>query len=233
MARASSRLVVRLVSYNILTPPYALSHVCDPAFLAEDYRLRLLQEKLEAEMAQRSIICLQEVGLEWSGKLAAYFSASCYAFMSTSYGNPGSQVRAQERDPGYLRPGIPSHFTQCIPYPTRAVHGRSSSMAEGLLLRDCIACGTRRRRQTATAGTRDLERVAKWGHQWDTCDTAPLHLGRYSSSQRHQQQQQQQHRSAAPRQCTPRACAGPGHVRRRDHWGREGGRAVDGSGPVC
>ena len=94
MARTSgaARLIVRVVSYNILTPPYASSHVCDPAFLSDTYRLRLLEEKLGAEVALRSVICLQEVGLEWSGKLSSYFSSSGYAFLSTSYGSRGSQV---------------------------------------------------------------------------------------------------------------------------------------------
>ena len=88
---------MRIASYNILTPPYASSHVCEATFLSEAYRLELLKGKLNSEISLRSIICLQEVCLDWAGKLSAFFASAEYAFMVANYGSPGSQVTSSAR----------------------------------------------------------------------------------------------------------------------------------------
>jgi mRNA deadenylase 3'-5' endonuclease subunit Ccr4 len=46
-----------------------------------------LQRKLEDEIAKNSIVCLQEVSLNWCGKLFAFFANNNYTMLVSNYGN--------------------------------------------------------------------------------------------------------------------------------------------------
>jgi len=78
----------RIVSYNILTQKLIseikLPH-CDPKYIQEDFRRDLLRKVLEAEVKQRSIICLQEVNTEWASWLYTWFDYRNYYFINTQY----------------------------------------------------------------------------------------------------------------------------------------------------
>ncbi len=81
---------VRVASYNVLSshlaePGYFTK--CEPRFLEPGYRLQKLQVKLEGEIAQRAVICLQEVSITWVGTLHVYFGKRGYTLVPALYGN--------------------------------------------------------------------------------------------------------------------------------------------------
>lgn len=45
-------------------------------------RLKLLKKKLDNEVSNKAIICLQEVSTLWSGDLHTYFAGKGYAFIT-------------------------------------------------------------------------------------------------------------------------------------------------------
>ena len=81
---------VRVASYNVLSshlaePEYFTK--CKPRFLEQAYRLQKLQVKLETEIAQRAVICLQEVSITWVGSLHVYFAKRGYTLVPALYGH--------------------------------------------------------------------------------------------------------------------------------------------------
>mmetsp|Transcript_21305 Transcript_21305/g.37290 ORF Transcript_21305/g.37290 Transcript_21305/m.37290 type:complete len:427 (-) Transcript_21305:287-1567(-) len=81
----------RVVTYNVLSSRLAgedhFTH-CKPEDLDARNRLPRIIEKLEKEVRQDSIICLQEVSYDWAGKLATYFQQNDYFFFTGLYGKP-------------------------------------------------------------------------------------------------------------------------------------------------
>lgn len=80
---------VRICSYNVLSshlsePTYYT--YCRPEWLSPEHRLSVLKTKLDGEVAQGSIICLQEVSNPWAGHLHAYFSRRGYSLITGLYG---------------------------------------------------------------------------------------------------------------------------------------------------
>lgn len=80
---------IKFTSYNVLSshlsePTYFLA--CNPAWLDPDYRLKLLKSKLDAEVKDNAVICLQEVSHKWAGVLHAYFSERGYHLVTGLYG---------------------------------------------------------------------------------------------------------------------------------------------------
>ncbi|CAN0399712.1 unnamed protein product [Ectocarpus sp. 8 AP-2014] len=79
----------RVATYNILC-----SHLaeptrfpqCSPRNLDAPTRLKRVKHKLDAEISKGSVICLQEVGIQWAGDLHVYFMARGYAFVTAHYG---------------------------------------------------------------------------------------------------------------------------------------------------
>lgn len=88
--RSLSKMSVKITSYNVLSthlgaPDYFTS--CNPKYLDANYRLNKLKEKLDVEINQNSIICLQEVSNTCAGSLHSYFSKKGYHFITGLYGN--------------------------------------------------------------------------------------------------------------------------------------------------
>jgi hypothetical protein len=82
---------VRVVSYNVLcshlAPADRFCH-CKPNDLAAPVRLKRIMKSLDVEVAAGSVLCLQEVGREWSGELHKYFSSKGFHFIHSGYGEP-------------------------------------------------------------------------------------------------------------------------------------------------
>eukprot|EP00934_Nitzschia_sp_Nitz4_P006848 Nitzschia sp. Nitz4//scaffold8_size234185//196928//197965//NITZ4_001292-RA/size234185-processed-gene-0.131-mRNA-1//1//CDS//3329559911//6838//frame0 len=82
-------LNIRVVSYNVLS-----SHLSEPTHyttlnpehLLPANRYSSLLKKLDTEVDNKSIICLQEVSQDWAGSLQAYFSNRSYEFSTGLYG---------------------------------------------------------------------------------------------------------------------------------------------------
>ncbi|UJR12068.1 hypothetical protein I4U23_016246 [Adineta vaga] len=83
---------VRIVSYNIFAPVYAVrpKHYfkCQPQFLKTDYRWNLIQNQLEQEIVnhENTIICLQEVSLILVPELELFFRRLNYSFFHNLFG---------------------------------------------------------------------------------------------------------------------------------------------------
>lgn len=81
---------VRVTTYNVLSSHLARADYfsfCNPKWLQASYRLMKVKEKIDAEVAKKSIICLQEVSTVWAGSLHVYFAARGYHFVTGLYGN--------------------------------------------------------------------------------------------------------------------------------------------------
>ncbi len=82
---------VRIVTYNILSShlaePDHFTH-CHPNDLEPATRLHRIQHKLDAEIRQHAIICLQEISQRWAGPLHAFFQQRQYHFVTALYGGP-------------------------------------------------------------------------------------------------------------------------------------------------
>ena len=82
---------VRVVSYNVLcshlAPADRFCH-CKPNDLAAPVRLKRILKALDVEVAAGAVLCLQEVGREWSGELHKYFSDKGFHFIHSGYGEP-------------------------------------------------------------------------------------------------------------------------------------------------
>ena len=89
-------LHVRVASYNVLS-----SHLADPnhfSTLNPDHlyasnRLPVVLRKIDDEVQQKSIICLQEVSYDWAGSLHTHFANRGYHFVTGLYG----KVRARKK----------------------------------------------------------------------------------------------------------------------------------------
>lgn len=81
---------VKITSYNVLSSHLAAPswfQACAAEYLDPEYRLNSLKSKLDDEIAQNAVICLQEVSHVWAGSLHAYFSSRNYHFVTALYGN--------------------------------------------------------------------------------------------------------------------------------------------------
>lgn len=90
MKSSDAPVLARVVSYNVLSSSLASpSHFrhCDPADLEASVRLTRVLSKLEEPVASRSVICLQEVSLSWSGPLHAFFASRGFHLVMGSYGS--------------------------------------------------------------------------------------------------------------------------------------------------
>ena len=83
---------VRVASYKVLSshlaePEYFTK--CKPRFSEQAYRLQKLQVKLETEIAQRAVICLQEAStsITWVGSLRVYFAKRGCTLVPALYGH--------------------------------------------------------------------------------------------------------------------------------------------------
>lgn len=80
---------VRVASYNVLS-----SHLADPRdfptlnpdHLSSANRFPVVLQKLQEEVDQNSIICLQEVSYDWAGSLFTYFANRGYHLVTGLYG---------------------------------------------------------------------------------------------------------------------------------------------------
>lgn len=80
---------IRVTTYNVLSSQLARADYfsfCNPKWLQASYRLTKIKEKMDAEVARKSIICLQEVSTAWAGNLHAYFAARGYHLITGLYG---------------------------------------------------------------------------------------------------------------------------------------------------
>lgn len=81
---------LQVVTYNVLAPPLCEQQGGFPASpkeaLEREARWQLVRSKLEPRIAGGAIIGLQEVTLEWAGRLHALFAERGYAFVFCSYG---------------------------------------------------------------------------------------------------------------------------------------------------
>ncbi|CAN0432619.1 unnamed protein product [Ectocarpus sp. 12 AP-2014] len=88
-SKRPNKMDFRVATYNILC-----SHLaeptrfpqCSPRNLDAPTRLKRVKHKLDAEISKGSVICLQEVGIQWAGDLHVYFMARGYAFVTAHYG---------------------------------------------------------------------------------------------------------------------------------------------------
>lgn len=82
-------ILARVVTYNVLAPKLASpSHFrhCKHHNLDADVRLARVLRKLEDAVAARSVICLQEVALSWSGALHTFFATRGFHLVLGTYG---------------------------------------------------------------------------------------------------------------------------------------------------
>lgn len=89
--RGASR--VRVATYNVLSQTLCRPNhftACAPEALDPEARLERVKEKLEAEVAQGSVLCLQEVSMSWAGELHTFFDKRGYRFVETLYSGPFS-----------------------------------------------------------------------------------------------------------------------------------------------
>jgi len=81
---------VKVTTYNVLSSHLAAPSwfkACNPEYLDPSYRLQSLKNKLDDEIAQNSVICLQEVSHVWAGSLHAFFASRGYHFVTALYGS--------------------------------------------------------------------------------------------------------------------------------------------------
>jgi 2',5'-phosphodiesterase len=98
MSDSSSNHVV--TTYNILSSSLGSADYypkCDPDACNPKLRFPVIREKIAKEIDKRAIICLQEVSIQWSGGLHAYFASQGYRFITGMYGS---------RFNGYMGVGI-------------------------------------------------------------------------------------------------------------------------------
>ncbi|KAG7357809.1 endonuclease/exonuclease/phosphatase family protein [Nitzschia inconspicua] len=80
---------VRVVSYNVLSSHLASpSHfsTLNPDHLAAKNRLPVVLDKIQEEMSNRAVICLQEVSYTWAGSFHTQFANHGYHFVTSLYG---------------------------------------------------------------------------------------------------------------------------------------------------
>ena len=83
----------RVVTFNVLTPHYCdlVSYPqCSSVAVDPEARYEVLLQKLNKEIASRSVICLQEVCQGWHNRLLPLFHANEYHFIGCNYGHQKS-----------------------------------------------------------------------------------------------------------------------------------------------
>eukprot|EP00301_Raphidiophrys_heterophryoidea_P002394 c11114_g1_i1.p1 GENE.c11114_g1_i1~~c11114_g1_i1.p1 ORF type:complete len:369 (+),score=77.45 c11114_g1_i1:35-1108(+) len=78
----------KVVTYNVLSSHLAGADYfvyCDPKNLDAGTRLARVQAKLNEQIKQRAIICLQEVSTLWAGSLHTHFASHNYHFIFSQY----------------------------------------------------------------------------------------------------------------------------------------------------
>ncbi|CAJ1366240.1 unnamed protein product, partial [Effrenium voratum] len=88
--RGSTSPEVTVVSWNVLCPKNCNTETfknTNPKDLDNDVRFQRVKEKLEAKMESNAVICLQELSLDWSGRLHTFFQKRQYYMTSTNYGH--------------------------------------------------------------------------------------------------------------------------------------------------
>ena len=81
---------IKVTTYNVLSSNLARSDYfafCNPKWLQASYRFNKIKEKMDVEVAKKSIICLQEVSSVWAGPLHGFFASHGYHFITGLYGN--------------------------------------------------------------------------------------------------------------------------------------------------
>jgi len=81
---------VNVVQYNLLCSALGIESnypLNNAEAVRPQNRLIVVLRILEEEIARDSILCLQEVSLEWAGKLVSFFDAHNYCFTYRLYGN--------------------------------------------------------------------------------------------------------------------------------------------------
>jgi len=129
-----SATYTRFVSYNVLSSSLSTPTTfpeCDPDALLEENRLQKLTIKLEREITFRSVVCLQEVSIKWSGALHTFFSKNGYHFVFSGYGN---------RFNGYMGVGIavPVHDFDILDVDLTRLADQSSLLQREFLLLSLI-----------------------------------------------------------------------------------------------
>lgn len=86
----AGRARFRIASYNVLSSSLCAPPdfpACTPENLHPSNRLPRVQAKLETEIRQSAIICLQEVSRTWCGPLQIFFLSHDYEFAHSLYGS--------------------------------------------------------------------------------------------------------------------------------------------------
>lgn len=85
---------IKIVTYNVLNPCYS-NPSCLPHGLPEstdnEWRFQTICKKLRLEAENDSIICLQELNAEWSGRFHVWFANCGYRFITRLYGTVKNQ----------------------------------------------------------------------------------------------------------------------------------------------
>lgn len=89
MVRSPTTNRIRVVSYNVLSSHLAEpSHfsTLNPDHLQAAARLAMVKDKLDVEMAKKSLICLQELSYDWAGALHTHCANKGYHLITGLYG---------------------------------------------------------------------------------------------------------------------------------------------------
>ncbi len=81
---------LRLVSYNVLSDALCDAEFfdcCAPEDVDNDTRLARVKRKLQAEMEQGAVICLQEISRNWAGELLPLYEQYGYGHMEACSGS--------------------------------------------------------------------------------------------------------------------------------------------------
>lgn len=80
---------VKLTTYNVLSPPLASPQqfpTCNEKDLRKDVRWPRVCARLQKAVGEERIIALQEIDLEWAGKIHSFFAERGYAVVFAQYG---------------------------------------------------------------------------------------------------------------------------------------------------
>ena len=86
---ASTSGAHRVTTFNVLSSHLAAPDYfrnCKREYLAQEYRLSKVKERLDVETAHGAVICLQEVSTLWAGELHTYFANRGYHLTTALYG---------------------------------------------------------------------------------------------------------------------------------------------------
>lgn len=163
----SAPVLSRIVSYNLLSSSLAdPTHfpACDPSNLRAATRLGRILAKLEGPVASRSIICLQEVSLAWSGHLHTFFANRGFHLLLASHGSYFN---------GYMGEGLafPLDLYEAVDLRIERLTDRmgwpSKRRPEGVAKAIANVCGRLQRAANALFGPKRPNRIAKrdpWDH---------------------------------------------------------------------